>query len=106
MALPAVVTGLLFPLLIQAIKWLSPVAREALSDAMRDFYKKALSSPSAWDDVAAKVLCVLLSVDVSDIVKTEGPGIIPSDMVETITNGFIEVATGGRPFDPSIDGGA
>lgn len=100
MALPVVVTSLLFPLLVQAIKWLSPVARDALSDAMRTFYSRALASPSSWDDVAAKILCILLSVDVSDITSpSSGPGTIPADVVDTITSGMIEVATG-RPFDP------
>lgn len=106
MALPAVVTALLFPLLMQAIKWLSPVAREALQEAMRSFYVKALQSPSSWDDVAAKILCVLLSVDVSDIQKTEGPGTMPADLTDTIVNGFIEVATGKAPFEYPPDYGA
>ena len=42
MAIPAIV----WSLVLMLVKWLSPVARDAFSEAMKAFYKSAMESPN------------------------------------------------------------
>jgi hypothetical protein len=101
MAVPAVV----WSLVLMVVKWLSPVARDAFSEAMKSFYKVAMESPNQLDDIAAKVIVTMLNVDVSGVTFTPpAAGSAPAEVVAAITGGLIEVGTG-RPFDPAVDSG-
>jgi hypothetical protein len=98
MAIPAV----LVPVIVWAVKALSEEARKALAIALQGWYVHALATPNKVDDIAAKILCILLSVDVSSV--PQGPDNVPVEVVDAVIGGFTEVVTG-RPFDPSIDSG-
>jgi hypothetical protein len=93
MAIPAI----LVPVIVWAVKALSDEARKALQTALQGWYVHALATPNKVDDVAAKILCILLSVDVSSV--PQGPNNVPVEVVDAVVGGMIEVATG-RPFDP------
>lgn len=101
MTVPAIV----WDLIVMVVKWLSPTARTAFDDALKAFYKHAMETSSSLDDVAAKVICTLMNVDVSGVVYTPpaAGGSTPKEVVDTVTNGLVQVATG---RDPSLDTGA
>jgi len=98
----AIPMALLSPLIMWAVKTLSSAARASLAVALQGWFRHALSTPSAMDDIAAKILVTLLQVDVSDV--PQGPENVPQDVVDAVVGGMVEVATG-RSYDPAIDAG-
>jgi hypothetical protein len=92
MAIPAIVWSIVLVL----VKMLSPVARDAFAVAMQAFYKTAMESNNQLDDIAASAICKVMNVDVSGVVFTppaEG-GSAPKEVIDAVTNGFIEIGTG------------
>lgn len=96
--------ALAMQVLLMVIGWLSPVARKALSDALQGWYAHALATPNKMDDIAAKVVVSILSVDVSKVVATPSPDSanLPPEVVNAVSGGLLEVITG-RPFDATVD---
>jgi hypothetical protein len=94
MAVPAIV----WSIVLMVVKWLSPIARDAFAEAMKQFYKTAMESPNQLDDIAATVICKMLNVDVSGVTynPTTG-GSAPPEVIKAVTGGFSEIV--GAPFE-------
>jgi hypothetical protein len=107
MALPAIVGTLLIPILMQILKLMTPAIREELVKFIQGWVAHAFATPNKWDDVAAKLVAAMLSVDISGVVAP------PTNEVTTeLVSSIITIATGNplgwtanRPFDPAVDQG-
>ena len=106
--LPAIVGTLLIPILMQILKLVTPSLREELVKFMQEWTARCYATPNKWDDVAAKMVAAVLSVDLSGV--TVKP--TDNDVTNAVVGALVEVATGtppgwtaNRPFDPAIDQG-
>jgi hypothetical protein len=102
----AIVGTLLIPILMQILKLVTPTLREELVKFLQDWTARCYATPNKWDDVAAKLVASILSVDLSGI--TVKP--TDNDVSNAIVGAVVEIATGtppgwtaDRPFDPAID---
>ena len=88
-------SSLLALILTQVLKLVTPVLRDELSGFLKSWTAKAYATPNKWDDVAAKVVTSILSVDISAIpLPTEQDAI-----ANAVSGALLEVATGKSPFD-------
>ena len=106
MALPAIVGTLLIPILMQILKLATPALREELVAFIQGWTAKCYATPNKWDDVAAKLVAAILSVDLSAV--TTKP--TDNEVTNAVVGALVTVATGtppgwtaDRPFEPSID---
>jgi hypothetical protein len=104
----AIVGTLLIPILMQILKLVTPTLREELVKFLQDWTARCYATPNKWDDVAAKLVAAILSVDLSGV--TTKP--TDNDVTNAIVGAVVEIATGtppgwsaDRPFDPAIDQG-
>jgi hypothetical protein len=105
----AIVGTLLIPILMQILKLVTPTLREELVKFLQDWTARCYATPNKWDDVAAKLVAAILSVDLSGV--TTKP--TDNDVTNAIVGAVVTIATGtppgwtaDRPFDPAIDQGA
>lgn len=96
MALPALVGTLLVPILVQVLKLVTPALRGELVEFVQGYTARAYATSNRWDDVFAKLLAALVSVDIS------GVQVQPTDepMTDAIVGALVGVATGQDPFAP------
>jgi hypothetical protein len=104
----AIVGTLLIPILMQILKLVTPTLREELQKFIQDWTARCYVTPNKWDDVAAKLVASVLSVDLSGV--TVKP--TDNDVSNAVVGALVTIATGNppgwtadRPFDPSLDGG-
>jgi hypothetical protein len=104
MAIPAIA----WTIISMLIKWASPVARQALEGGIKTYYKSALESPNVVDDVVAKILVGILSVDVSGVAIEPKPDTntvpIPPEVVNLLVDSTVIVATGKAGWDQGLGG--
>lgn len=106
MAFPAIVGTLLIPILMQILKRVTPALQKEFQEFIQGWSERCFQTPNKWDDVAAKLVAAVLSVDLSGVtVKPTN-----NEATNTIVEVLIEVTTGAppgwsanRPFDPSLD---
>jgi hypothetical protein len=103
----AIVGTLLIPILMQILKLVTPTLREELVKFLQDWTARCYQTPNKWDDVAAKLVANILSVDLSGI--TVKP--TDNDVSNAVVGALVTIATGNppgwtadRPFDPALDG--
>jgi hypothetical protein len=109
MALPAIVGTLLIPVLMQILKLVTPTLREELVKFLQEWTARCYATPNKWDDIAAKLVASILSVDLSGVIVKP----TDNDVTNAVVGAFVTIATGTppgwsaeRPFDPSVDTGA
>ena len=93
MALPAIVGTLLVPILLQILKLATPTLRGELVEFVQGWSTRCYATPNKWDDVAAKLVAALLSVQVAAAPTN-------NETTDAIVGALVEVATGNLSFDP------
>ena len=93
MALPAIVGTLLVPILLQILKLATPTLRGELVEFVQGRSARCYATPNKWDDVAAKLVAALLSVQVAAAPTN-------NETTNAIVGALVEVATGTDPFAP------
>lgn len=94
MALPALVGTLLVPILLQILKMMTPALRSEFEEFLKGWTARCYKTPNKWDDVAAKLVGAITSVDLSGVVKPTG-----SETTDAIVGALVEVTTGQSPFE-------
>jgi hypothetical protein len=95
MALPALVGTLLVPILMQVLKFVTPVLRAEFEEFLKGWTARCYATPNKWDDVAARLVGAVTSIDLSGVVKPTG-----SADTDALVGAIVEVATGTDPFAP------
>ena len=104
----AIIGTLLIPILMQILKLMTPTLRAEMVKFMQDWTAKCYATPNKWDDVAAKLMAAILSVDLSKVTTKPTNNELTNELVSSV----IIIATGNppgwsadRPFGPAIDTG-
>lgn len=89
--------SLLTTVILQVLKLVTPTLRSELDGFVKAWAEKAFATPNKWDDVGAKIVAGLLSVDLSGVTVVPSSG---NEIADAVSESLLEVATGKSPFDP------